>query len=83
MNSEPCQNTDKEIWREREGDYYADSIFVTERGMIGINCGGSCIVMPVREWHKIAGGDRMNLQQAQELSHKHTVPNKWASTCCL
>ena len=51
-----CANTDKEIWRERPGDYYADSIHVTEGGGIGINCGGYVYVKPVREWHKLAGG---------------------------
>lgn len=49
-----CQNTDREIWRERKDDYYADSIFVTESGGIGINCGGTCVVLPIREWHKHA-----------------------------
>ena len=49
-----AQNTDREIWREREGDYYADSIHVTAQGSIGINCGGTVIVKPVREWHKEA-----------------------------
>lgn len=48
----PCVNTDRELWREREGDYYADSIHVTEDGCIGINCGGSVIVMPARAWHE-------------------------------
>lgn len=38
--SGPYQNTDKELWREREGDHYADSIHVTVTGCIGINCGG-------------------------------------------
>jgi len=47
-----CQNTDKEIWREVYGDYYADSIHVTEHGGIGINCGGHVIVAPVRKWHE-------------------------------
>lgn len=47
-------NTDREIWREREDDYYADSIHVTENGGIGINCGGHVIVKPIREWHKLA-----------------------------
>jgi hypothetical protein len=54
MNSEQCKNTDKEIWREREGDYYADSIFVTKQGHIGINCGGYVTIMPVRKWHESA-----------------------------
>lgn len=48
-----AENTDREIWREREGDYYADSIFVTKEGAIGINCGGHVIVKPVTEWHKL------------------------------
>ena len=47
-----CQNTDKEIWRERPADFYADSIHVTTQGGIGINCGGYVIVAPVRKWHK-------------------------------
>jgi len=51
---EPCQNTDRELWRERPDDYYADSIHVTERGVIGINCGGLVFVKPVREWHELA-----------------------------
>jgi hypothetical protein len=53
----PCENTDREIYREREGDYYADSIHVTEGGGIGINCGGMVYVKPLREWHKLAGGE--------------------------
>ena len=50
----PAKNTDREIWREREGDYYADSIFVTEGGGIGIDCGGTVFVLPVRRWHGLA-----------------------------
>lgn len=51
-----AQNTDKEIWREREGDYYADKIFVTENGGIGLDCGGHCIVLPIRQWFALADG---------------------------
>lgn len=47
-------NTDREIWREREGDYYADSIHITESGGIGIKCGGFVIVKPIREWFRAA-----------------------------
>ncbi len=53
----PCLNTDRELWREREGDYYADSIHVTEGGGIGINCGGFVIVKSLRAWHKLASKD--------------------------
>lgn len=52
----PALNTDRELWREVEGDYYAPSIFVTERGGIGIDVGGSVYVKPIREWHALAGG---------------------------
>jgi hypothetical protein len=48
------QNTDRELWREREGDYYADSIHVTAQRDIGISCGGTVYVKPVREWHRLA-----------------------------
>lgn len=52
--SEPVQNTDRELWRERPDDYYADSLHVTEGGGIGINCGGLVFVKPIREWHALA-----------------------------
>lgn len=54
MSDQAVLNTDREIWRERHDDNYADSIHVTERGGIGINCGGMVYVKPVREWHKSA-----------------------------
>lgn len=50
----PVQNTDRELWREKEGDYYSPSIHVTEQGGIGIDVGGYVIVMPLRGWHKLA-----------------------------
>jgi hypothetical protein len=49
----PYSNTDREIWREREGDYYSDSIHVTESGAIGINCGGKVVVAPLRKWFEV------------------------------
>lgn len=54
-----CENTDRELWRgpdEGNGSYYADSIFITKEGALGINCGGSVHVRPIREWHRLAGG---------------------------
>ena len=47
-------NTDKELWREVEGDYYANSIHVTQDGGIGINVGGHVRVLTLEEWHKAA-----------------------------
>ena|ERR1700744_2704331 len=54
-----CVNTDKEIWRgpdEGNGSYYADSLHITKDGALGINCGGSVRVRPIRDWHNLAGG---------------------------
>ena len=48
------QNTDRTLWRETEGDFYADSIHVTEHGAIGINCGGHVYVMTLRQWFELA-----------------------------
>lgn len=59
-----AKNTDREIWRGKsraewgdEDRYYADSLFVPggEVEALGINCGGSVVVKPIREWHRLAG----------------------------
>jgi len=47
----PAMNTDRELWREPPGDYYADSIHLTEKGGIGINVGGHVIVRTLEQWH--------------------------------
>ena len=57
MGTQPAQNTDREIWRERADDYYTDSIHVTQGGGIGLDCGGLVIVKPIREWHALAKVD--------------------------
>jgi hypothetical protein len=49
-----CQNTDREIWRRKPGDFYSPSIHVTKDGGIGINCRGTVIVMPIERWHEAA-----------------------------
>lgn len=51
-----AENTDRELYRERAGDYYADSIHVTADGGIGMNCGGLVLVRPIRKWHEAAYG---------------------------
>lgn len=56
-DSGPAINTDRELYREPDkggGDFYSDSIHVTENGGIGINVGGSVIVKPLRDWHALA-----------------------------
>jgi hypothetical protein len=52
--SRPTQNTDRELWREPPGDYYAASLFVTEGGGIGMQVGGLVFVKPIRDWHQLA-----------------------------
>lgn len=47
-----CENTDREIWRLKPGDFYSPSIHVTDYGGIGINFGGHVIVAPVKMWHE-------------------------------
>lgn len=47
-------NTDRELWRERKGDFYSDSIHVTESGQIGMCHEGHTIVMPIEKWHYFA-----------------------------
>lgn len=53
-------STDRELFREtteltREaGSHYENSLFVTERGRIGMNVGGLVFVRSIAEWHKDA-----------------------------
>jgi hypothetical protein len=44
------QNTDFEVWRERTGDYYSDSVRVTQDGAIGISSGGTVVVRTAMDW---------------------------------
>ena len=47
-------NTDRDLWREPPGDYYANRIFLTEAGGIGLDVGGHCIVKTIAAWFKLA-----------------------------
>jgi hypothetical protein len=44
------QNTDRELWRKKPGDFYSPSIHVTSGNGIGINKGGHVLVAPVEAW---------------------------------
>jgi len=48
------QNTDRELWREAKGFFYAPSIHVTQDGRIRITVGGHAITKSIREWHTLA-----------------------------
>ena len=64
-----AKNTDRELWRETEGDFYAPSIHVTESGSIGMNVGGSVVVMPIYEWHALAfAADKAALAAARDAA---------------
>lgn len=57
MTERAAKNTDRELYREPDqgnGSFYSDSIHVTEGGGIGMNCGGTVYVMPIRRWHDLA-----------------------------
>ena len=49
---ECCKNTDRELWREKAGDYYSNSIHVTECNSVGIDCGGHVICAPLKKWYE-------------------------------
>lgn len=48
-----CLNTDRELWRRVEADYFSASIHVTEHGAIGIAVGGLVVVLSVEKWHAL------------------------------
>jgi hypothetical protein len=75
----PALNTDRELWREKPGDYYSDSIHVTEGGGIGLNCGGCVIVMPIRKWHALAEAapDSVGSPQKSEFSAQAAADGWW------
>lgn len=50
-------NTDKELFREIEGDIYSPSLHITNSGGIGINVSGHVLVAPIRKWH--AAGNKI------------------------
>lgn len=68
-----AENTDREIYRERDGDYYADSLHVTQEGAIGINCGGYVIVMPIRAWHGLAKDLTAALKRVKGLEKENNT----------
>ncbi len=67
------QNNDRELWRETSGDFYADSIHVTLDGKIGIQVGGSVLVMPLKRWFE-AGMTPMP-EKPLPLATENTVLN--------
>lgn len=50
MSEQPVKNTDKEIWREDPDNHYAPSVHITANNEIGINVGGTVVVMTPEAW---------------------------------
>lgn len=83
ISKEAATNTDREIYRETEGDFYADRIHVTKDGGIGINVGGTTHVKPLKDWHaqaaRIAELEAENIRlyrgwNAEKVKHPMTFP---------
>jgi hypothetical protein len=70
------ENTDKEIWREIEGEYYSPNIFVTEQGKIGINVGGVVYVQSVEKWHQQADRIAELENQLDKCSHHEAMAHQ-------
>jgi hypothetical protein len=75
MSTEPVTNTDRELWRETPGDYYASSIHVTRDGSVGINVGGTVFVKSLTEWHNLAARDAIT--EAIILGDDMILTDEW------
>ena len=60
---EQLQNTDKVLWDSKDG---MESVFVTNRGSIGISVAGRVTVMPARDWlNRLDESDRYRIALAE------------------
>lgn len=53
-DDQAAENTDRELYREPDrgcGSFYANSVFLTKDGAIGMDVGGRVIVQPIAAWH--------------------------------
>jgi hypothetical protein len=74
--NEAQENTDKEIWRERPGDYYSPSLHVTEDGCgIGIHAGGVVVVKTPKEWIKLTKARREAFEEAAAIADEYAQQN--------
>jgi hypothetical protein len=76
--TQPVMNTDRELYREDTGDpagsYYENSVFVTDKGGIGMNVGGTVIVQPITAWHEQA---RRATERPQTTAAPRVRPPLW------
>jgi hypothetical protein len=71
MIGNACINTDKKLWQEDDKDSYTPSIFVTDRGAIGIKVGGMAQIATLREWHRALELYRLFEDIARKKIGKH------------
>lgn len=75
-----AQNTDKELWRTVEGDYYSKhKLYLTESGGLTLCEVGTCVTLPPEEWFKLATGGKswnemLPLQAAQQTQQPDDSP---------
>jgi hypothetical protein len=77
-SDKPALNADRELWRKVPGDYYSPRIHATEGGGIGIDVGGTVIVLPVELWHR-AGKNYLQQRHLDERLGERIVQPK--GTC--
>jgi hypothetical protein len=72
-NTQAAANTDKELWRTVEGDYYSKhKLYLTESGGLTLCEGGTCITLPPEDWFKLAG-KRFQTVQPVDMSEVERV----------
>jgi hypothetical protein len=80
----PMKNTDTELFYEIDGDYYSPSCHMTKDKKLGINVGGTVIVKPLQEWHKLKAeneslkGVMMQYYQAPDSKAAKAIFEAWA-----
>ena len=65
-DNQACKNEDRLIYSETQNNRTCSSIHVTKQGGIGINCGGSVWVKPLKEWYRLAE-ERIARRKARQI----------------
>ena len=79
--TQASKNTDRELFREKPGDYYSPSCHVTEDSALGINVGGSVRVMPLKGWHALDKSTRRLLEAVKRFMVGHPCSDTHALVC--
>jgi len=63
-----------EIWRESEGEFYCDSLYIIGKNALVINSGGYAITKPVKEWLKLNSKLEVAIKQQEKISRTKAIP---------